>query len=367
MVNGSDVGPASFPSEKHLLVRTTVMIVCSLSMIGAIFVILSYVCFKSLRSQARQILVNLSLMDFGIGAANFFGAIINFDQYYKDMNNGTVLTGTHAMDSLCKTQAFIALLTTYCSVFWTTSLAVYMYSLVFLNLKSTKKMRLCLPACYVLCYGLGIGLSIWLILTNRLGHSPYNSSGWCSIIIISPGNKNVDFMAAVFGYDLWIYLTFFICAVVYPILILQMNIEFKGAIQLIGSKAFWKKALEFLNFKLFLIPIAFLLLRIWSCIVNIVFVYCGVDPDSLPHWVSMFLIIMSGIGDSGQGLANGLIFVFLTSSVRDKFLPRCLKKCKHTIHINAEERSLVLSSDKLDEEARRVSPNSIVTPTSSLY
>lgn len=221
---GVVVSPTSpgYPTEKHLLVRGIVMVVCSLSMIGAIFVILSYACFKSLRTQARQILVNLSLMDLGIGAANFTGAAVNFDQYYKDMSNGTALTGTHAMDALCKTQAFVAHFTTYSSVVWTTSLAVYMYSLVFLNIRGT---RLYLPACYALCYGLGVGLTVWLVLTSRLGHSPYNSSGWCSLIIVSPGSKKVDMMAAVFGYDLWIYLTFFVCAVIYPTLILQMNIK----------------------------------------------------------------------------------------------------------------------------------------------
>ena len=34
------------------------------------------------------------------------------------------------------------------------------------------------------------------------------------------------------------------------------------------------------------------------------------------------------MGDSGQGLANGIIFVFFTKKVREKILP-CCKKHKH--------------------------------------
>lgn len=214
---------ATFPTEKHILVRSIVMVVCSLSMTGAVFVILSYVCFKSLRSQARQILVNLSFMDFGIGAANFTGAIVNFDQYYNDTaTGGTILIGSNLMDMSCKAQAFVAMFTTYASFFWTVSLAIYMYCLIFQN---WQRKQFYLSPCYVLCYGLATGLTLWLLFTGRLGNSPYNSSGWCSIIIVWPGDKKIDFMAATFGYDLWIYLTFLVCLIIYSILVLRMNVE----------------------------------------------------------------------------------------------------------------------------------------------
>lgn len=225
MAPNETVVSSSFPTEKHVVVRSIVMVACTLAMIGAMFVILSYVCFKSLRSQARQILVNLSLMDFGIGAANFTGAVINFDQYYNDTPNSTSLIGTPLMDKFCKTQAFMALFTTYASVFWTVSLAIYMYTIINHKWSYSQRSKLFLPACYIICYGLALGLALWLLFTGRLGHSPYNSSGWCSIIIVWPGNKRIDYMAATFGYDLWIYLTFFICLTIYPVLVLQMNVE----------------------------------------------------------------------------------------------------------------------------------------------
>ena len=63
-------------------------------------------------------------------------------------------------------------------------------------------------------------------------------------------------------------------------------------------------------------------------------------------------------------MANGLIFVFLTSGVRRKFFCRCFKK-SGAINYTSEAERLVLRNENLDGEAA-ISPNSVVTPTSSL-
>lgn len=368
------VPTTGFPMEKHVLIRAIVMVVCSLAMLGAIFVIISYACFKSLRSQARQILVNLSLMDFGIALANFTGAAVNFDKYYVDNTTGSYLVGSYTVDTLCKTQAFFALLTTFASVFWTISLAIYMYLLIFQN--KQQKMTYFLPLCYITCYGIPIGLSFWLLFTGRLGHAPYNSSGWCGIALINPKDESIDMMGAIFGYDLWIYLAFFMCFTVYSALFLRINVEFRDAIQLVGMKKFWKQAVQFIDFKLILIPVAFFLLRMWSCVINIMFVYVSITPEILPYSLSQTLVILAGIGDSGQGLINGLIFVFLIKDVREKVFPiRALKNwLKNGKRVHSGEDSPLLtngrnpSPDHSNRYSRRSKKNNngFITPTASL-
>lgn len=212
----------SFPMEKHILIRVVVMTVSFLTMVGSVIVVLSYVCVKSFRSEGRQIVLNLSLMDLGIGLANFTGAAINFDKYYSPRYNS--VSGT--VDALCKAQAFVALLTTFSSVFWTMSLAIYMYILVFHNFQRSTIFYL--PLCYFACYGLPLALTLWLFFTNRLGNAPYNSSGWCGVILIKPDDNSIDVFAAVLGYDLWIYLTFFLCATIYCALFLRINVEVRS-------------------------------------------------------------------------------------------------------------------------------------------
>ena len=208
--------------EKHVFVRVLVMMISFLTMAGSIIVVLSYICIKSLRSQARQIVLNLSVMDFIIGLANFSGAAVNFDKYYLIHGYGNV---SRSIDYLCKLQAFVALFSTFSSVFWTMSLAVYMYLIVFHFFQRSTLTTLYLPFCYLVCYGLPIALTMWLFFTDRLGNAPYNSSGWCGIILVSPTDNSVDIFAAVFGYDIWIYLAFILCAVIYSVMFLRINVE----------------------------------------------------------------------------------------------------------------------------------------------
>ena len=241
-------------------VKTVVGITCCLAMVGSLFVILSFLLFKSLRSEARQILVNLSLMDFGIAMANMTGIAANFDGYFSNRSEVNV-----HMEGFCKAQAFVAMFSTYSSILWTISLAIYMYLLVFQIHRYP--LRYYLFCCYAFCYGISFGLSLWLLLTNRLGYAPFNSSGWCTIIVNnvtvtdnSSGSvyynasgivenisaqyghttllqnrvpedsitdtlviSTTDYCVAIFGYDLWIYLAIITCVTLYLALFLQLR------------------------------------------------------------------------------------------------------------------------------------------------
>ena len=68
--------------HKQIGVRIAVWITCSLSMLGALLIIFSYVFFKSMRSRAREILVHISIMDFLVAASNLTAAAVDFDRFY---------------------------------------------------------------------------------------------------------------------------------------------------------------------------------------------------------------------------------------------------------------------------------------------
>ena len=193
---------------KGLAVRLTVGATCLLSIVGATLIILSYACFKSLRTKAREILLHLSLMDFGVAAANFIGDVVNFDKFYNS-TTGPI----EAVKNLCTAQAFFAVYFTLGSVLWTISLAVYLYFL--LVHRTTKNAKYFIYFSYVLCWGLPFFVTLWLVLTKRLGYSPYNASGWCSMIAVNPKTQAKDYFAVVIGYDLWIYLAMVLVPVMY--------------------------------------------------------------------------------------------------------------------------------------------------------
>ena len=220
--------------------RIIVGLACCLSIIGTLLIIISYACFKSLRSRARLVLVHLSLMDFGVSVANLVGNLIYFDGYYIDRistaNPASSPTGENhekvtnsvcevyhqpesiAIQRLCTAQAFLAHYFTYSSVLWTINLAVFIYFII-VHHRSSYYSKVSLRISYFFCYGIPILLCLWLLCTHRLGYSPQNGL-WCSILLEKPGGLGKDTYAAFFGYDLWIYLAF----IVVPIFFVAVNL-----------------------------------------------------------------------------------------------------------------------------------------------
>ena len=189
---------------------------CTLSILGSLLIIITYLLFRELRTSVRLILLHLSIMDMGIALSNMIGAAVNFDKYYY-MNNNSItvwLEPRSHIQALCKTQAFFAMYSTYGSVFWTNCLAVYLYIAVVRC--SAKKKRV---AIWSILYGFGYGmpliLSLWLLLTGKLGPTPFGSGGWCSMINIDPLTGQKNYFIDSFGYDMWIYLTFILVPVLY--------------------------------------------------------------------------------------------------------------------------------------------------------
>ena len=60
-------------------------------------------------------------------------------------------------------------------------------------------------------------------------------------------------------------------------------LQLKDAIHMVGSRQYWKQALNFLDAKLLLIPVVFILVRIWTCVFSFMFVYMQVPLDQVPE------------------------------------------------------------------------------------
>jgi G protein-coupled receptor 157 len=140
-------------------------------------------------------------MDLGVALANLIGLSVYFDRYYYKSHHENVAA---YIDGLCKTQAFFAAYSTYGSIFWTIALAAFLYFVIIHN--KTKKAAYFVWMSYAICYGIPLLISMWLVLTKRLGHSPMDSSGWCSIISDNLQTGKVDIFITIFGNDLWVFL-----------------------------------------------------------------------------------------------------------------------------------------------------------------
>lgn len=152
---------------KHEVLRSVVSSVCALSMIGALLIILSYLCVRSIRTTTRQILVHLSVADFGVACANFVGATVYFDQFIRDCksSNSSISIPCGVVENLCTAQAFFAAYCTLASVMWTLSLAVYIHCLVVYSGLTihTKVMRFSM----LFCWGMPLLVAVWLVATGE--------------------------------------------------------------------------------------------------------------------------------------------------------------------------------------------------------
>ena len=204
--------------HKSTGLRAVVGLTSALSIVGSLLIVLSYICFRDLRTKAREILTHISLMDLGVAVSNLVGIGVNFSHYYDDACHHKYNSAHHEcnvsslIDTLCVVQGAFATGFTIGSVLWTVCLAMYMYLLI--SLKGTREAKLFVKAAYVFCYLMPVGITVWLALTKRIGFSPYESSAWCGALFVLPHKKS-DILAATFGYNLWIFLTFVLIPVLY--------------------------------------------------------------------------------------------------------------------------------------------------------
>ena len=207
---------------KTVGVRVVSGVSCGASVVGSVLIILSFFCFKRLRTRVREILLHISVADTGVATANLVGLAVYFDRYYHvrcyQDDDGTVVHDIVLprlyITALCKAQAFLALYFTHSSILWTVSLTVYLYFLLVHH--GTLKAKIFLLFAYFFCYGMPLLLSLWALLTDRLGYSPYNSAGWCSVILVNPASpQNRDMFMGIIGYDMWIYLALILVSVLY--------------------------------------------------------------------------------------------------------------------------------------------------------
>ncbi len=198
--------------------RIVIAVTCFLSMIGSAMIILTYIFFKQLRTQTRQILVHLSLMDFGVAMANFVGAVVYFDRYYYDhFNTYQNFDVRDEIGYTCKFQAAVSITCNTSSVLWTIAVAIYLHFRIVTHFGPGREkfFFFLVIALNIFCYGVPILLLIWLTVTNRIGFAPYDSSGWCTLIVLSPDNSKDDVVGGIYGNDIWIYVAFILIPLLY--------------------------------------------------------------------------------------------------------------------------------------------------------
>jgi len=216
--------------EKPRTLQIAVQVSCVLSVLGSFMVIFSYLCYKEHRTQARYILVHLSLSNIGHVISNLIGVSVNLDGHAKnscDFHYNIYCTNRSTQEVMCTIQAFTTIYFSLSAMLWTIFLAIYLYLLI-LSMRQTQLTRCIVWLGYLSCYLIPVLVTCWLLLTNRLGYAPYNYPGYCGLVTRKPFQRMYDFQrmynqcdpirevyVEFFGYDIWILLTILLTILFY--------------------------------------------------------------------------------------------------------------------------------------------------------
>ena len=164
--------PAYDPTFVHIM-QICVNIICVLSMLGAGLIIFTFVAFKTLRTNARQLLVQLSIADFMVAASHLVGVNVSLPRFAGHICSRHPENLTS--DIFCKVQGGITIFFSFSSYFWTVAVAIYLLTvIVFENQRIGK----CLTySFYFICWGISAILVIIIGVRGNIGYQASFDTG----------------------------------------------------------------------------------------------------------------------------------------------------------------------------------------------
>ncbi|KAL8198356.1 UNVERIFIED_CONTAM: hypothetical protein K2H54_006646 [Gekko kuhli] len=162
------------------------------------------------------------------------------------------------------------------------------------------------------CWGVPLGITVAAVVLKKIGYDASDVSvGWCWIDI--KAEDRVLWM--LLGGKLWEILAYLILPVFYILIRKHINRAHAALSEyrpILSSTPAFQPRTSIADKKLILIPVIFIFLRIWST-VRFVLTLCGSPAVQNP-----LLVVLHGVGNTFQGGANCIMFVFCTRVVRNK-------------------------------------------------
>lgn len=160
------------PTHHHTANVITTSIGGILSMVGALFIVISYIKLREVRTGAGKILLCISIADFLSACSSVIGVWVQ------------------STGKSCKTEAFLIIFSSTASFFWTSCLAIHLFLVTVNNNDMSESRKRTFGFCTV-SWGLPLFFSIVALGCGALGPSPslsrskmyikLTTGGWCWI------------------------------------------------------------------------------------------------------------------------------------------------------------------------------------------
>ncbi|XP_065653285.1 G-protein coupled receptor 157-like [Hydra vulgaris] len=312
-----------------ILNKTMVGFASTLSIIGSLCIIITYISYKDIRTSIRKIIVYKSFAD-------LFTAVVNFTAlYFKPKSK----------DVFCLVQSFISSASLLCSLLWTMILAVFLF-ITFVKEKHLLANKL-FPLFHVVCWGVPVIINCIAYAFNKLGNSKDAvSAGWCWISTTDTNDVILWMILDSKGIEIFSYIFLTVLYVWIKLHLNKMVEQEREITPILQSQTV--VVAHSLERKLMVIPLLFVFVRVWGTLRFIIFVYNikhnKMEELTLPDF-QKFLILMQGMGDNLQGAVNGFLFCYLTPKVYNHIkdsIFNCLSINKTVVHksININQNNL---------------------------
>ncbi|XP_025906821.1 G-protein coupled receptor 157 [Nothoprocta perdicaria] len=291
------------PTPLYTSERVAVLLSCALSFVGSGLLVGTHALWPELRTRPRQLLLYLSLADLLSALSYFYGVLRDFERTSWDC----VLQG--ALSTFSNTSSF----------FWTMAIALYLY-LTLVRGSPTGTGLLC--CFHVVSWGVPLGITVAAVALKKIGYDASNVSvGWCWVNLDAEDHVLWMLLTG----KVWEILAYVTLPVLYLLIKKHINRAHAALSEyrpILSSTPAFQPRTSIADKKLILIPVIFIILRIWST-VRFILTLCN-----SPAVQNSVLVVLHGIGNTFQGGANCIMFVLCTRVVRARLLSS-LCCCRH--------------------------------------
>ncbi|XP_020637648.3 G-protein coupled receptor 157 isoform X1 [Pogona vitticeps] len=283
--------------------RLAVLLSSALSGLGCVLLAGTHARWPELRTRPRQLLLWLSLADLLSAAAYFYGALRDF--------------GATSWD--CVAQGALSTFANTSSFFWTVAIALYLYLSIVRGAPGSPAL---LGLFHAVSWGVPLLITVAAVSLKKIGYDASDVSvGWCWVDI----NAEDRVLWMLLAGKMWEILAYVTLPIFYILIKKHINRAHAALSEyrpLLSRTPDFYPRTSVADKKLVLIPVIFIFLRIWST-VRFVLTLCGSLAVQNP-----ILVVLHGIGNTFQGGANCIMFVFCTRVVRNKLLSSlcCLRR-----------------------------------------
>ncbi|GAA6222877.1 probable G-protein coupled receptor 157 [Lates japonicus] len=286
--------------------QVVVLCSCALSFVGSSLIILTYIIWSDLRTTPRKLLVYLSVADWLSAVSYAFGVWRVFH--------------TDSVD--CVVQGAISTFANTSSFFWTVAIAVYLY--VFIVRSSQRVADRLVWVFHLVSWGVPLIITIAAVAMNKIGYDASEVSvGWCWVRIHAPDRVLWMLLTG----KIWEFLAYLTLPVLYILIKRHIHIAHAALSEyrpILANRPPSHSFSSMADRKLTLIPVIFIVLRIWST-VRFILLLAGSPVRQNP-----VLVTLHGIGNTSQGAANCIMFVLFTQPIRTRLCAMlcCCSKCR---------------------------------------